>query len=220
MLKRPITYTNNDGVTVTKNFYFDLEVDELAILELNWPGGLSKYWIKLIEDRDAGKMLVSFKELIAAAYGERDGEDFFLKETESGYPLGRRFLQHRAYHALFMELLGEQSDDDAFSKFLKAIVPPELAARMDENPNITAAELAALSNAPSDARVQDDVPVFDPSTAKIESDSDLEPAPKDEYNRQDLLAMSQEDFDKEFGTDPSKWDKVVLQVAFQRKNQN
>lgn len=76
MLKRPITYSVNDGETTvvkTANFYFNLEVDEVAHLELDMPGGLSNYWIKLVEDKDAGKMLHAFKDLIAAAYGERDG---------------------------------------------------------------------------------------------------------------------------------------------------
>ena len=208
MLKRPITYTNNDGATVTKNFYFDLQVDELALLELNWPGGLSKYWIKLIEDRDAGKMLSSFKDLIAAAYGERDGEDFFLKETESGYSLGRRFLQHKAYHVLFLELLGADADDDEFSKFLKGLVPPELAAQMDANPDITAAELAALSNAPSDAKVQDDVPK--------PTDTNPEKSIMD-YGRDELLVMDDELFDKLAGTDPQQWNPIVMGIAYQRK---
>lgn len=200
MHKRPITYTNLDGKVVTENFYFNLTVDEVAHLELDMPGGLSNYWIKLVEDRDAGKMLHAFKDLIAVSYGEREGE-FFMKETESGYSRGRRFLQHPAYHVLFLELLGTSSSDEAFTDFLKAVVPEELSKEME----------AGTVKLPETDRTPQVAQNGDPSGMPVERTK------PEEYSRQELLEMPQSEFDAMIGTDMKNWSPEVLQVAFLRK---
>ena len=197
MHKRPITYTNLDGKVVTENFYFNLTVDEVAHLELDMPGGLSNYWIKLVEDKDAGKMLHAFKDLIAVSYGEREGE-FFMKETESGYSRGRRFLQHPAYHVLFLELLGTSSSDEAFTDFLKAVVPEELSKEMEAG----TVKLPETDRTPQIA----DSPVQDRT-----DDAAIT------HERADLLAMTDEEFNAAVGTDMKEWTQDVLQVAFIRK---
>lgn len=214
MLKRPITYTDLDGKNVTKNFYFNLTVPEVSELEFRMDGStMSTYWAKMVEDKNAGAMLRAFKDLISASYGVRDGEEF-LKETESGYSLGRRFLQHPAYSALFLELLGPDADNEEFFKnFLLGVVPSELRTEMVEK----SGTLSVVPDEIQDASVP--TPVMTPTSISVVPQDEAEAGPKkaEDHSRDELLAMSQEEFDVLAGTDPQKMSPAVLQVAFQRK---
>lgn len=198
MYKRSISFHDLDGDLRTQDFYFNMTMPEVTELELDMPGGMSNYWISMVDRKDAKNMLKSFKELIAMSYGERsdDGITFLKEDPITGRPLGRRFLQTGAYTTLFLELLGPQATSNDFVEFLKAVLPVELVESMPKD----------LENV---------------QLPPVQSVLQVVPAEKtliEHYSRQEQIEMSQEKFDELAGTDPQKWTHPVMQVAFQRKS--
>lgn len=202
MLIRPIKYRDLDGVERTDNFHFHMTVAEVAELEVDLPGGLGEHMFKAMEDRDSKTLLSIYKRLILTAYGERtpDGRHF-LKENENGYSLGRMFLQHPAYDALFLEMFGPDADDSAFGNFVRGCMPKDLVDKMPSDE-----ELPQLLQEHREKRMQQTTAEPKKKTAN-------------DYTRQQLLDMSQEEFDEVAGTDAQKMTPVALQVAYQRKSQ-
>jgi hypothetical protein len=177
MLQKAITYTNFDGNRVTENFHFHLNKAEIAELELSKKGGLAAYLRDLIQSDDGGAILQAFKELIMASVGRRseDGRRF-----EKSKDITDDFIQTGAYSEFLMELA---QDADAAADFFRAIVPSDMATKMDQ-----AMETVEL--------------------------------PKNkEYSDDELLAMSQEEFEQVAGSDPKHMSRRHLMIAFQRKNQ-
>lgn len=197
MYKRPITFRNLDGERITKDFYFNLTVPEVTELEYGMTGKLSEQWTQIVETKNAGAMLREFKNLISMAYGERssDGITFLKEDPITGASLGRKFLQSDAYAVLFMELLGENSSDHAFTDFLRACLPTEVSEKLPSN-----IELPSITEARSTAAAERDKP--------------------EQFSRDELLAMSEEEFDRIAGKNPSAWSREVMQVAFERKGNN
>lgn len=198
MYKRSISFHDLDGDLRTQDFWFNLTMPEVTELELDMPGGMSNYWVSMVENKDAKNMLKSFKDLIARAYGERqdDGITFLKEDPITARPLGRRFLQTGAYTTLFIELLGPQATNNDFVEFLKAVLPVELVESMPK-------DLDNVQLPPAQSALQ------------------VVPAEKtliEHYSRQEQIEMSQEKFDELAGTDPQKWTHQVMQVAFQRKS--
>lgn len=198
MHKRSISFHDLDGDLRTQDFYFNLTMPEVTELELDMPGGMSNYWVSMVETKDAKNMLRSFKDLISRAYGERqdDGITFLKEDPLTGRPLGRRFLQTGAYTSLFLELLGPTATSNDFVEFLKAVLPKELGESMPKD----------LEN------------VQLPVTQTVLQSVPAEKTKIEHYSRQEQLDMSQEKFDELAGTDPQKWTHPVMQVAFQRKS--
>lgn len=200
MLKRSISFHDLDGDLRTQDFYFNLTMPEVTELEVEMPGGMSNYWISMVARKDAKNMLKSFKDLISMAYGERgdDGVTFLKEDPITGRPLGRRFLQTDAYTTLFLELLGPQASSSDFVEFLKAVLPQELVQNMPED--------------------MDDIKLPTPEQAPALTAQQMADRTVDQYSREELLALSDEEFDKLAGTDPQQWSRSVMQTAFQRRN--
>ena len=122
MLKRAITYTNLDGERVTKDFYFNLSMTEIVDLEVANEGeSYGEKLQKVAAGAQPKEIIETFRELILAAYGERDG-DVFMKSDHTK----ARFRQHPAYDVLFFELL---SNPETAAEFVTAVLPADLAAR-------------------------------------------------------------------------------------------
>jgi len=102
--------------------------------------------------------------------------------------ISTHFLGTDAYSQIFMELV---TDAEKAVDFIKGIVPANLGEKLDS-------QLAAIEG--DKARVADGE------------------KPLEAYSREELLALSDEDFEKLAGKDPQKWSQSVLQVAFQRKS--
>lgn len=101
--------------------------------------------------------------------------------------LTKDFMDSEAYSELFMELI---TDASAGAEFVNGVMPKGLRDKV---------ELANLHEA---------------SVATLEAPKEKLAA---EYTRAELLAMTEEEFNKVAGTDPQKMDPAVLQVAYQRK---
>ena len=120
MTYETITYTDYNGVTKTRKFYFNITKSELIKLETNTPGGIGQMLESAARAKDAVTIMKFFEGIISLAYGEKseDGERF-IKSKE----LSDAFMQTEAYDQLFTKLV---TDADKASKFVNAIFPKEL----------------------------------------------------------------------------------------------
>ena len=117
MLKKPITYTDYNGVERTEDFWFNLTRAEVTEMEMSTNGGLAEMIEKIVAAKDAPSIIKIFKEIIFKAYGEKslDGR-LFVKSDE----LSTAFSQTEAYSQLFMELATNAA---AASAFVNGIIP-------------------------------------------------------------------------------------------------
>ena len=124
MLKKEITYVDQNDTERTESFYFNLSKAELAEMQLSANGGLETYINNIIEAKDGASMVQIFKDLILKAYGEKspDGKRFVKSQEVSD-----GFAQTEAYSQLFMELI---TDDKAAAEFINGIMPKDLQEEM------------------------------------------------------------------------------------------
>jgi hypothetical protein len=117
MLKKPITYTDFNGVEKTKEYYFNLTEVELIEMETGVDGGLSEMLQGIIDAKDQGALIRFFKDLTLRSYGIKsaDGEGFDKSDK-----IRHDFEHSAAYPVLFMELA---TDADAAAAFVNGIVP-------------------------------------------------------------------------------------------------
>lgn len=121
MLKKPITYTDYNGVEITEDFYFNLNKAEIMEMELSSAGGMSERLQRIINAKDQPALIKEFKKLILNAYGVKsDDGKRFMKSDE----IRAAFEQTEAYSNLFMELA---TDADAASKFVNGVIPADMA---------------------------------------------------------------------------------------------
>ena len=125
MLKKPIKYTDYNGVERSEDFYFNLSKAELMEMEMSTAGGLAEMITKIVAAQDQPAIIKLFKELILKAYGEKsaDGKRF-IKSDE----LAAAFSQTEAYSELFMEL---STDSDKAAEFVNKIIPADLAKEVN-----------------------------------------------------------------------------------------
>lgn len=121
MLKRPITYEDFDGNTVTDIFYFNLSQAELVEMEFSKEEGFGEMLKRIVEMKDNRNLIGEFKKLILMSYGEKsaDGKRFIKNED-----LRDTFSQTAAYSALFMELA---TQDEAATVFIKGVLPQNMS---------------------------------------------------------------------------------------------
>lgn len=120
MTYETITYSDYNGVTKTKRFYFNINKAELIKLETMTPGGVAQSLQDAVDAKDAVKLMKFFEMIISMAYGEKseDGERFIKSQA-----LSEAFMQTEAYNKLFTELL---TNAEKASKFINAVFPKEL----------------------------------------------------------------------------------------------
>lgn len=157
MLKKTITFNDLDGNPITEDFYFNLSVAEIAELEMGYKDGFSNHLLTIGKGENGDQIMAAFKDLITKTVGRRseDGRRF-IKSQE----ITDDFLQTDAYSQLFIELLTEPN---AGVEFVKAIVPTDLAKKIEEMPPGTQAE-AAVPEEP--AWIRED---RDPTPAEVKS---------------------------------------------------
>lgn len=119
MLKKSIKYVDYDGNERTEDFYFNLNKAEVIELQLGTVGGLTKSLEKIVQEKDASRIIEYFKTLILKAYGEKSADGRrFIKSQE----LRDAFEQTEAYSELFMELA---SNAQMAAEFVNGVLPKE-----------------------------------------------------------------------------------------------
>ena len=124
MLVKKVTYIDYMENERTEDLHFNLSEAELTEMELSTTGGLGEYIKKITAAQDAPAMIALFKDLVLKSYGEvsPDGRRF-VKNDE----IREAFSQTPAYSKIFMELA---FDADAAAKFIKGIVPKDMADKL------------------------------------------------------------------------------------------
>jgi len=121
MLKKNIKYVDYDGNDRAEDFYFNLNKAEVIELQLGTVGGLTKTLEKIVQEKDASRIIEYFKTLILKAYGEKSADGRrFIKSQE----LRDAFEQTEAYSELFIELA---SDAKMAAEFINGVLPKEAA---------------------------------------------------------------------------------------------
>lgn len=122
MYTKPITYTNFNGQTVTKNFYFNITKAELALRELESDGTWSETLQTIAGSNQGSVVLPEFKKILKWTYGEKseDGESFVKSDAA-----WERFENSEPWSVLIMELL---SNGAYAAEFINKVLPPDLAA--------------------------------------------------------------------------------------------
>jgi len=139
MLKRPITYTNFNGVEITEDFYFNLSKAEITEMELTGPGGsFGDYMQRIVNAKNVAAMLVEFKKLLMLSYGRKseDGKSF-MKSDE----IRSEFEGSPAYDILFMEFA---TDTEKAYQFIEAILPADVVGSVKKE-DIQAKYIAATT---------------------------------------------------------------------------
>lgn len=128
MLKKTITYTNFNDVEVTRDFYFF--IPKIEAIEMLGAGGdttVKRFKAATEADPIDPKAIVGvFKEIVAAAYGERseDGE-LFEKSPE----ITKSFMSSAALDALIIDLLENPKET---STFINGIFPAALIKEAEQ----------------------------------------------------------------------------------------
>lgn len=125
MIKEPITYTDYNGTERTEDFYFHLTKAEIMKMELGVKGGLAEQIQRIIAAQDTPAIIEIFEDLIKKSYGVKspDGRGFLKRKEDL-----EAFMATEAYSILFMKL---STDAEAASKFIKGIVPADIAQKSE-----------------------------------------------------------------------------------------
>ena len=126
MIKKNITSVDLDGNPISKDYYFNLSKAEIVEWNFEKPGGLEAYLKRVQEAEDQAEVVQIIKTIILKSVGVKadDGIRFIKSEQ-----IAEDFRNTDAYSELFMELA---TDADAFTKFVKAIVPKDLPTPTDK----------------------------------------------------------------------------------------
>lgn len=125
MWKETITYTDYFGEERTEDFRFNLSKAECAERQMKFAGGgYGEFLRKIVEAKDAEKIVEYFKQFLLDSYGEisPDGRRF-IKSPE----LSKAFSETEAYSILYMKLA---TDDQFAADFVNGVVPkPDAPAK-------------------------------------------------------------------------------------------
>jgi hypothetical protein len=158
VIKKSITYQDFDGNQVTEDHYFHLSKSELLDMEASIDGGMAAKLERVGKSNNGAEILSTFKEILAAAYGERvdgSGSKFFKSKAKSD-----EFLGSLAFDQLLMDLLTNAEDA---GKFISAIMPEgldDIAAKRMANLPLPAEEDAWVreNREPTDAELRSMTP--------------------------------------------------------------
>ena len=130
MLKKDITFEDLfTGEQKTETHYFNLTKAELIEFDADYPPlGAFKYLSNMTEEpeKNTGKIIAAFKDLILRSYGVRTPDGRFVKSKE----LREAFSGTDAYSALFLEIT---QNEEAAAAFINGVAP-----KPDKNPQAVA----------------------------------------------------------------------------------
>jgi hypothetical protein len=138
MFKKTITFTDFNGDTQTKDFYFHLSKAELAAMGAGGDAMMSRLQ-RIIDAKDGLAILEEYRKLIRLACGVRseDGQRFIkTPDTQSD------LLDSPAFDELLMELF---TTTTAATEFINQLVPQKMLKEM-----MTAAEKSSGDETPQE----------------------------------------------------------------------
>lgn len=189
MLKKTIVYTDLNDEKRSEDFYFNFSIQELIDMELEVEGGMKAKLEAMVKAEDVRAMLGVLKDIVLRAIGKKTDDGKRFDKSET---FRDDFYNSPAYGALLMELIGQPN---VAAEFMNGLMPKELMQRVNE---IQKAQGMPVTEQPAG----------------------IEVAKKpEEYTLPEIVAMSEENFDRIFGTDHRKWSKQVLVAAMRRRTE-
>lgn len=125
MIKKPITYTDFNGVERTEDFYFHMSKAELFKLEVTAEGNsLHEYLQKVVAANSGKKIMEVFELILESAYGVRseDGKRFMKSEE-----IFKDFKETNAYSEFFFELV---TDAEKAAEFISGLIPSDIREKV------------------------------------------------------------------------------------------
>lgn len=128
MIKQIVEFKDYNGEMRKEELYFELSEAEVVEMQFSEKGGIVSYLRKILIEKDNGKTLKYFKELLLTAYGEKseDGR-YFIKTQE----VKNHLLYSPAYSILFMKFA---RDSKAGFEFIKGIMPEGMSSAITDEP--------------------------------------------------------------------------------------
>lgn len=170
MLKKTITYEDFDGSMKTGDYYFNLTKAEVTKIQMGDKGLTFEEAVqKIVDAKDTREIIDTFEMIILSAYGERVEEGDVMRFRKSKAIMDD-FKASAAYSEVFMSLFETPS---ATADFIKAIVPPSMAAAAD------AKEAAEKQNPPREdgrPQLQDHLKKAEPVAKRLEEPKIIEVA--------------------------------------------
>ena len=207
MIKKTVTYDDLDGNSVTEDFYFNFSKLEGLELDVKLQGGLEGTLARISATEDSQQAYALFKDLLLSAYGRKGpGGKGFPKKDVDGTPMRDYLEASPALGEIIIEML--QNPNDA-AKFFEGMLPPKLVAQT---------KLEQAAEAGQGALSFDEKTEVPTAPPVLEQKGSPEKEFED-YTREELVNMTQIDFNRLVGTDPQKMTQEQLVVAMQRKNQ-
>jgi len=117
VIKKPITYTDFDGKTVTNNFYFNFTKAEIISILAKDQNVIERFQ-KAMKSGVPSDYIEPFEWIVSKAFGVRRN-DLFLKTDDDA----RAFLTSEPYSELFTELL---TDAEKAIEFFNGVFPKDM----------------------------------------------------------------------------------------------
>lgn len=148
MFKKAITFTDYNGETKTKNYYFNLSRPELMEMKRSPLFEMQKIVdrVNKMENPDEElsvaekdeiqeKMGEILRNLVIQSYGVKseDGERFMKRVGDRKFGAGEDFVETMAYDALYMEMISNAGN---LVKFVRAVVPEDVRTNIDNTPEM------------------------------------------------------------------------------------
>lgn len=136
MIKKTISYDNFLNEKVSKDFYFNWTVDEVADWQLSTEGGVEKWIDDIVNARSSENIMAVFRKIVGTSIGEpsNDGEDFLKSKA-----IRKRFVTSNAYSQMLVEFL---ENPDHFSEFISGLLPAGVEKLAEKNREEEAKALA------------------------------------------------------------------------------
>jgi len=116
MVKKPITYTDLNGIERTEDFYFNLSKPEIIKMQASVKGGYDVQLKGVVADPNGAAIMEFFEEFISKAYGEKSEDGRRFRKSEE---ISEAFMQTPAYEVLFEELV---TNAEAAAAFVNAVM--------------------------------------------------------------------------------------------------
>lgn len=117
MLKEVIKYKDYNGIEREEEFYFNLNESEIIEFASTEEGDLAEELKKMVAAQDGGRIMKTFKKLLAMSYGEKSADG---RRFEKSPEISTAFFQTEAYNQLFMRLV---TDPEYAANFIAGIIP-------------------------------------------------------------------------------------------------
>lgn len=127
MIKQIVEYKDYNGEDRKEELYFNLTEAEVVEMQYSEKGGIVSYLRKILIEKDEGKVLKYFKDLLITGYGEKspDGK-YFIKDEETK----KHLIYSPAYSQLFMKFA---RDSKAGFEFIRGMIPEEYASQLNND---------------------------------------------------------------------------------------